>query len=1746
MLFTKFRLAGCIFLLLIGVSFVVTCGYSSKNDKQNQVDDDSAPLDDDTHVVDDALLPAGVGTDPPFDVSAIIRQVHFAFRWEEDAYYGGHSNYGVRVAETGAFSFYPGYVDDSPSGELNAAPLVLHTDHITCGRVDIANAPPHLELSPSQSVLIRRGEVTEWLRNTTGGLEQGWNLDRRPSGDGDVVIRLRWSGQDYVGETESGLHFVDPDNGLGVLYSTATWIDAYGSESKVRPHVVGDFIELRVPASLVDRSIFPVVLDPLVTPEIDVDNPAYAPAAEAQTAPEIAFNGTNYLMVWADRRNFALSGYDIYGARVNVHGGVLDPEGLPLVTVAGTQLDPAAASDGQDFLVTWQDSRYGTLDILARRVLADGTVSDPTPINIFIGGGQQCSPDATFGGTNYFVVWDDDRSSFPDIYGQRIATDGTRLDGNGILISDANGTQSNARVAFDGDNYFAVWQDSRFFSVTGEDIYGARVALDGTVLDPSGVVVSTFAEVQENPELAFGTTSYLVAWQDQRNGNSDIYAARVNISGAVLDSTGFAVSNTAATQELPVVGFDNVSFLVAWVDDRNGNKDMFATRVTSSGTVISPSGIAVSEAADIQSYPCLAFDGTRHLMAWQDFRDGGTTNYDILGAFISHDDVVYPPTGLTFATQRPANLEQYPAVAFDGTNYFVVWRDLRYGHDVDIFGARITQSGDAIDSAGINLTSAVGDQEYPTVAFGDTNYLAVWEDRRSGVYDIYGTRVSLGGDVLDPGGILISDAVGEQRKPDVAFDDTSFLVAWQDQRGGDTDIYATQVDNDGVVAHPAGLLVSDAASSQEYPAVCATTGMSLVVWQDLRVGNHDIYGARVNAAGTVLDPAGFALCSDPGIETIPDVTFDGTNFLAVWQDLRGTRSDIYGARVNLAGNVLDADGFLISGATENQEFPAVSFSGEFSMVLWIDYRDSLPDLYATWIRPDGVVMLPDGAPIDVTVGGKLDPDVASAGGGHSLIVYRKNDENGIGRARARRVWIYATGAECNEDDECMTGFCVDGFCCGTECGGNNPDDCQVCSVAAGGSANGVCTPLPGTRICRPNADICDVPEYCEGSAPDCPVDSFEPATTECRASTDLCDTAEFCTGAGVACPTDAVEPITTECRPAADLCDAAEFCDSVNKECPVDELEPDTEICRDMQGPCDVIEYCDGVSKTCATDVFEPGATECRPAADICDVAEFCPADGPACPSDVVEPVTTTCRAAVDLCDAVELCDGVDVACPPDELEPVTTECRASVDVCDLAEHCDALASTCPADSVAPGTTECRAVAGDCDVTEFCDGTTVVCPADQVSPDSFECRAVADDCDIAESCDGLTIDCPVDDFALASTECRAVAGDCDINEFCPGDGPACPTDEFEPSTMECRVSADLCDAPELCPGDGPTCPDDAVYPVTRECRTAASVCDVAELCDGVAYACPTDEVADETTVCRDATDLCDAVEFCDGASVDCPDDGMSPSGILCRAVAGMCDIEELCDGESAPCPADSFMESGVECRSAAGLCDQVEACDGEGPLCPPDRYYDAGVLCRGLAHDCDGREYCDGVSFLCPPDVPAADDMYCDDQVFCNGVDRCREGICQDHLGDPCRDNLYCNGRETCDEQTRQCLVEDIPECVDDGQWCNGEELCDEQSDSCGHAFTPGTRCPDDGNWCNGAELCSEEFDQCYHVGSPCPDDGLFCNGEEACDEETDMCVPGELPCPRNMSCIEVIDECIEPDDGDGFDWDPDVGCGCL
>lgn len=333
--------------------------------------------------------------------------------------------------------------------------------------------------------------------------------------------------------------------------------------------------------------------------------------------------------------------FDYYGGRVSGSGLLLDPSGIPISTGTGGQLVGSVASDGLDYFVVWEDGRAGPSRgrIRGARITASGLVLDPGSIDVSGGAGtgfdrNKLDPAVAFNGTVYLAVWLDQRDATTtggDIYGARVANNGVVLDPDGFPISTAPDSQFQVAVASNGIHFLVVWQDKR----NGVDhIFGARVDSGGNVLDPGGIPISTNGAQRYAPSVASDGTDYSVVWQV---AFGDIFGSRVTAAGSVLDPAGIAIATATGRQVEPAVASNGLNYAVVWEDWRNGDngglgKDIFAAGISPAGLVLIPNGVSIGTASGFRGDPQVTSDSSRYLAAWEDRRLGGR---DIFGQLFS-------------------------------------------------------------------------------------------------------------------------------------------------------------------------------------------------------------------------------------------------------------------------------------------------------------------------------------------------------------------------------------------------------------------------------------------------------------------------------------------------------------------------------------------------------------------------------------------------------------------------------------------------------------------------------------------------------------------------------------------------------------------------------------------------------------------------------------------------------------------------------------------------------------------------------------------------------------------------------------------------------------------------------------------------------------------------------------------------------------------------------------------------------
>ncbi len=1013
---------------------------------------------------------------------------------------------------------------------------------------------------------LLRGECRERLVGAGASVEQSWHYDRAPQGA--IVVRIATDGLRPARTSADGIAFVNAAANVAITYGHGTWVDAAGVRTPVPAELVDGEIQLRVPNSVVRASVFPAVLDPVISAAftIDASSGLTGPALKARRA---AFGGGVWMTGWTDDRAADAVGAaiinsgDIALARFDATGAPLDPLAIWIAHSVASETIQDIASDGTGFLVVWaRQIRGGDLEVRASRVDASGRVLDFDGFLVGSAGSGVASANArvAFDGSNYIVAW---------TYGPRrlaiayVSTDGRAL----VPTIDAAPFVSGASahdVACTEGTCFVVYRSA-------DDALLLRRLRGAEFLDASPIAVETAPGPVGVPRIVATPRHALIAWAT----DSGAVYRRFGLDGRPLDAAELPL--VGGTLGVDGIASDGDGSLVVVSGTIGAPRVIRGVRIASDGTV----DATLVNIADTDVPADVAFGDDQYLTV---------TDAQPSVQPVSRDGVL----GRAWQLPTARAAQRRPSVAFDGRNFLVAWAE-----NLEIRGTRIDPNGVALDNPPLAIGSGAVSTSSPSVTFADGTYTVVWRTLddidRSGIDT---RQVSVGGAM---GAVRRLSSTIRASAPVAAPMSTGVRVAWLSNAATST-VQTIRLDTTGAPldATPASF------TGLREPQVACGAGQCLIIWPATAT---NLMGARVTDAGVVLDGAGRLLLTHPASTNREvAVSFDGTNFLTVWSDDRSGNPDVFGARFSPALTLLDATPFVIGGGASEQVEPFAFFDGIDHAIIWETHAAfAQTDLDAARIAVSGVVR--DATPLVISHDPVVDEAevAAAAGAGRALLVYEQyvDDPFLTIRVRGRFYDPSRPALACISDSECGSGHCVDAVCCDRPCGGGALDDCQACAVSAGAAADGTCGPVSRGTVCRATAGPCDATESCDGLDVACPADLVAVNGTGCRASRGPCDAPEACDGLRVTCPDDRPQSALSSCGLPQGNCDETEMCDGVSGSCPVDRLMSAGIVCRVAVDVCDVDETCSGLEPSCPSDGARADGTPCDDGL-VCNGSERC------------------------------------------------------------------------------------------------------------------------------------------------------------------------------------------------------------------------------------------------------------------------------------------------------------------------------------------------------------------------------------------------------------------------------------------------------------------------------------------------------------------------------------------------------------
>ncbi len=439
------------------------------------------------------------------------------------------------------------------------------------------------------------------------------------------------------------------------------------------------------------------------------DGVPVCPSLGDQWYAYIASDGAGGAFITWDEYPVGSTYMDIFCQRIDRDGNLLwSSNGVPICTAPGRQMDPQIVADGEGgAIISWRDERSGTFHIYAQRVNAAGEVQwtpDGVPV-VTERYGQYMPVTVPDGHGNFIIAWRDDRSGVGQIYCQKLDGDGKALWAvNGIPVCPTVWWQNKPRATTDGaGGVIIAWEDNRY-SLVYSFVYAQRIdgsgnklwATDGVRVSGTSVTKWEVVCIEDNCGGAF------IAWNSGNDGYRNIFAQRIDSTGAILSRGDVPICIAALDQtDIGMILDGAGGAFIAWCDQRDSCSDIYAQRMSGTGDLL-----WVANGVPIHLNPPIGFASYTHPELVQDGAGGaiicwcwgwGTpTYYDIFAQRVDPDGILLWTETAVVVCDAPDG-QYYPQMTSNGEGGAILtWRDLRQDTIGAVYAMRVTANGETV------------------------------------------------------------------------------------------------------------------------------------------------------------------------------------------------------------------------------------------------------------------------------------------------------------------------------------------------------------------------------------------------------------------------------------------------------------------------------------------------------------------------------------------------------------------------------------------------------------------------------------------------------------------------------------------------------------------------------------------------------------------------------------------------------------------------------------------------------------------------------------------------------------------------------------------------------------------------------------------------------------------------------------------------------------------------------------------
>jgi hypothetical protein len=371
-----------------------------------------------------------------------------------------------------------------------------------------------------------------------------------------------------------------------------------------------------------------------------------------------------------------------------------------------------------------------TIDVGSNAPDAAAAADSPPPcqaaeLRVTEADGDSTYPSLVFTGSEYGVAWEDNRTGAAAVYFARLGRDGRKIGGDAPISPG-----SRPSLVWTGSGYGLAYADTRM--ANNPEIYFVRLDAAGRPVGQE-VRVTNAPMISLSPSLAWTGKYYGVAWHDQREGNFDIFFARIGEAG-VKSGDDVRITQVAQDSFRPSLVADGEGYGLAWNDNRDGDWEIYFASLDAAGTKRAPEK-RVTSAAGPSLFPQLVRAGEGYGLVWNDTRDGKA------GAFFRRLDIAGAAASPEVSFGSGAAGVGYGGLAATGTGFALTFDEPRgNGGPADTWLARL----DAAGAAQGMPARVVGPPGAPTsgpLVWADGGFSLAFGDTRHGKAEIYFARV---------------------------------------------------------------------------------------------------------------------------------------------------------------------------------------------------------------------------------------------------------------------------------------------------------------------------------------------------------------------------------------------------------------------------------------------------------------------------------------------------------------------------------------------------------------------------------------------------------------------------------------------------------------------------------------------------------------------------------------------------------------------------------------------------------------------------------------------------------------------------------------------------------------------------------------------------------------------------------------------------------------------------------------------